>query len=199
MGQQADNNQVNLFEVDAPGTQADKLKTLQKAEIPSAAVMHVACDFERQDWMEELVDKSSGQFDATKPTFFVWEGVTPYLDREVVVATIEKVARCGKGSCIGFDYFEKALLSQRMVQASANATGEAWKFGLDNHEIGVLLQECNSEAATSSKDAIANELVQLDHLQSEELIKRYCAKHQDGRSIGFLEDFGGFLLIGSTN
>jgi O-methyltransferase involved in polyketide biosynthesis len=129
-----------------------------------------------------------GKFDATKATFFVWEGVTPYLDRSVMVKTIGMVGQYDKGSLIGFDYFSKALLSQSMVQVAAKATSERWKFGLEDAEIDGLVKECNTKG---------NKLQILDHLKAEELIQRYCAKHYDGRSIGFLEDFGGFLLIGS--
>jgi methyltransferase (TIGR00027 family) len=178
--------QVHFFEVDAPGSQAAKLKALNKAKVATTGIKFVPCNFESQDWMEELV--KCGKFDTTKPTFFVWEGVTPYLDRSVVVKTIEMVGQCGEESVIGFDYFSKALLTQSMVQAAAKATSERWKFGLEDAEIDGLVKECNTKG---------NKLHILDHLKAGELIQRYCAKHFDGRSIGFLEDFGGFLLIGS--
>lgn len=186
--QQSNSNRsarVSFFEVDALGSQAAKLKALDKAQVKTNKVTFVPCDFESQDWMEELVNR--GKFDATKPTFFVWEGVTPYLDRKVVVKTIKMVGQCGKGSVIGFDYFNKALLTQSMVQAAAKATSERWKFGLEDTEIDELVEECSMKA---------KRLQILDHLKAPELIQRYCAKHFDGRSIGFLEDFGGFLLIG---
>lgn len=42
-----------------------------------------------------------------------------------------------------------------------------------------------------------SELIVLDHLKYQEQIKRYIAKHYGRRPIGYLEDFGGFLLVGS--
>jgi methyltransferase (TIGR00027 family) len=183
---------VAYFEVDAPATQAAKLQALQKAGISTKTVSYVPCDFESQDWIVEL-DKT-GKFDANKPTFCVWEGVTPYLERQVVVNTIEKAGQCGKGSVIAFDYFDKRLLTKSMVQAAAKATNERWKFGLANDEIDDLVKECNNKSDKRN----LHELKIVDHLKTDELIRRYCAKHFDGRSIGFLEDFGGFLLIGSN-
>lgn len=190
-------DQVQYFEVDAPGPQAAKLEALKRAGIlPATGVMYVPCDFESQDWMVELC--KTGNFDMQVPTFFVWEGVTPYLDRKVVVTTIEQVARCGKGSAIGFDYFDKALLKQNMAKAAAKATNERWKFGLCDSEIDELVQECNRNAVDERNNLVHQELTILDHLKADELIRRHCAKHFDGRNIGFLEDFGGFLCIGSS-
>jgi len=186
---------VHWFEMDAPGPQAAKLEALQKAGISTTGVTFVACDFEFQDWLEELMKKN---FDKTLPTFFVWEGVTPYLERRVVTQTIEHVTQCGQGSMLGFDYFDKALLDQAMVKAAAKATSERWKFALeDDTDVIDLVRECN--ATTKRRPDGRMELMILDHLKADELVQRYCAKHSDGRCIGFLEDFGGFLLIGTSS
>ena len=95
------NEDANLYEVDAAGTQANKRRTLDNARIDSSNVQFVACDFEQEDWMECLQTKSD--FDNSLATAFVWEGVMMYLDIEVAMATISKVRKCGKGSCIAFD------------------------------------------------------------------------------------------------
>ena len=42
-----------------------------------------------EDWLEKLVQAG---FDPDKPTFFLWEGVTMYLDREAVESTLRKIA-----------------------------------------------------------------------------------------------------------
>ena len=61
--------------------------------------------------------QSTSDFDSRLPTCFVWEGVSYYLDHEVVVDTVAKVSMCGKGSCIGFDYFDVACLNKTMKKS----------------------------------------------------------------------------------
>jgi hypothetical protein len=36
----------------------------------------------------------------------------------------------------------------------------------------------------------------VEHLKHKELVKRYVPTHFDGRPIGWLNDFGGFVLAG---
>ena len=72
------NEDANLNEVDAAGTQSNKRRTLNNARIDSSHVQFVACDFEREDWMECL--KTESDFDSGLATAFVWGGVMMYLD-----------------------------------------------------------------------------------------------------------------------
>src|SRR5688500_1937257 len=47
---------VRFFEVDQPASQADKLARIARAPgYPTSAATHVACDFERDDFVERLV------------------------------------------------------------------------------------------------------------------------------------------------
>ena len=41
-----------------------------------------------------------------------------YLDIEVVIDTVAKISECGKGSCIGFDYYDLACLNATMTKSS---------------------------------------------------------------------------------
>ena len=125
---------VRRFEVDAPKTQAFKRQMLKKAGVDTTRVTYVPADFLKEDWLEKLVDAG---FDPDKPSFFLWESVTMYLDREAVESTVRKIAGTATGSVVAFDYFsaeiiESRSLFMRYARAVINATGEPWRFGIDN-------------------------------------------------------------------
>ncbi len=125
---------VRSFEVDAPQTLALKREVLQKAAVDPAGVVLVSADFEKEDWLSRLVDAG---FDPKEPALFLWEGVTPYLDRAAVEDTLRKIAGTAKGSVLAFDYFttevlESRALFLRIVRVSLRAGGEPLKFGIDS-------------------------------------------------------------------
>jgi O-methyltransferase involved in polyketide biosynthesis len=128
--------------------------------------------------------------DIKLPTLFVWEGVTMYLPREAVENTIKKLGRCAKGSCIGFDYVDRTWALTGKMEKAMKRWGEPWLFGMTGNEPEELVAECSSESKCDMKI--------LDHLKYEEIISRYLAKHSDGRPIGYLDDFGGFVLVGTS-
>ena len=140
------------FEVDVPETQAAKREALQKAGIDPAGVTFVAADFEKEDWLARL---SSAGFDRGQPGFFLWEGVTMYLDREAIEATLRKIASSAKGSVVAFDYFTTEALESRAPywrfgRAAAKAAGEPLKFGVDSappsrERLAALLRSCGLE------------------------------------------------------
>ena len=143
------NTPVQSFEIDAPATSAGKRETLAKAGIDTTGVVLVAADFETEDWLTKLIDAG---FDPGKPTLFIWEGVTMYLDQAAVEDTLCKIASTAKGSIIAFDYFttevlESKALYMRSVRASLKAGGEPLKFGIDStppsrERLAKLLQSC---------------------------------------------------------
>jgi len=140
---------VRSFEVENPKTLAVKRAVLEKAGIDTTRCTFVAADFEKQDWLNRLVDAG---FDRAQPALFLWEGVTPYLDREAVVDTLRKVASTARGSVLAFDYFSTEILESRalylrIVRKSLLAGGEPLKFGIDSNpplreRVAELLQSC---------------------------------------------------------
>lgn len=179
---------VHLFEVDAPGTQRIKMKALKDAGIECDHVNFVSCDFEYEDWMQTL--QSQSIFNKDLPSVFVWEGVTMYLDLEVVKATISTIASCGYGSCIAFDYMFHRSMNDA-ARKSAERIGEPWKCTIDFDEMENIVTECQKKANGKGN------LKVTDHLQKDEMKSRYLAKYNDGNYIGYLEDFGAFCLIGT--
>jgi methyltransferase (TIGR00027 family) len=145
---------VRCFEVDTPPTLAFKREKLAAAGIDSSGITFVPADFEKQDWLALLV--ASG-FDPARPALFIWEGVTPYLDKAAVEATLRKIAGGARGSVLAFDYFtsdvlESTAFAMRSVRASLNAGGEPLKFGVDctpplRERLAELLQSCGLSLA----------------------------------------------------
>jgi methyltransferase (TIGR00027 family) len=141
--------QVRSFEVDAPKTMAFKREVLQQAGIDQAGVALVSADFEKDDWLSQLVEAG---FDANQPALFLWEGVTPYQDRASVEDTLRKIAGTARGSILAFDYFttevlESQALYLRIVRTSLRAGGEPLKFGIDStppssERLAELLRSC---------------------------------------------------------
>lgn len=140
---------VRSFEVDAPKTLAVKREMLQQVGIDPADVALVSADLEKEDWLSRLEEVG---FDAHQPTLFLWEGVTPYLDRAAVEDTLRKIAGTAQGSMVAFDYFttevlESQALHLRVLRNSLRAGGEPLKFGVDSRppsgeRLAELLRSC---------------------------------------------------------
>src|SRR5262249_45673200 len=93
------------FEVDHPAPLARKREIFARAvegASPCPGYREVAVDFEKDALLARLVAVG---LDRAAPTFFVWEGVTYYLERATVEATLATLSRgCAKGTRIAFDY-----------------------------------------------------------------------------------------------
>lgn len=93
---------VTVFEVDMPESQAWKLDRLAQIGITTPNnVRHVACDFEKQDFVDRLTTVGFG---IEEPTVAAWLGVSYYLTEEAIRATLERVSSWPAGSAIVFDY-----------------------------------------------------------------------------------------------
>jgi methyltransferase (TIGR00027 family) len=135
-----------VFEVDHPATQAFKRAQLAAAgiEVPDSLAF-VPVDFERQSLLAAL---EAAGFRRHDPALFSWLGVTMYLDRERVLATLAAVARgAGPGTEVIFDY----VLPPASVDASirpryealmerAAAIGEPWRSFFDPHDLDGALR-----------------------------------------------------------
>jgi methyltransferase (TIGR00027 family) len=93
---------LRVFEVDHPATQAWKRRKLATASIAvPASVTYVPVDFERDSLADRL---AAAGFDASRPAFFSWLGVTMYLSEDAFASTLSLVARSGAGGGVAFDY-----------------------------------------------------------------------------------------------
>lgn len=125
---------VRRFEVDAAVTQTTKLAALARAGVRVDGITYLAADFAHDDWFARLV---AAGFDAARPGFFLWEGVSMYLERDGVESTLRRIAQCASGTSIAFDYVSLGLIQQRSLamkytRAMLKRVSEPWRFGLDS-------------------------------------------------------------------
>jgi methyltransferase (TIGR00027 family) len=128
---------VRFFEVDHPDTQADKLARLARlGDYPAGAATYVACDFERDDFLDRLV--ASG-FDPAQPAVVLWEGVTLYLAEDAVRATLGRIATgMDPRTVLAFDFVGKRMVQGRVdetdakLRESLSGLGEPLRFGTDD-------------------------------------------------------------------
>lgn len=136
---------LEVFEIDHPATQRFKRERLTEAGLPEPQGLH----FVAADLGEISLDQAlwRSPFDPTKPAFFAWLGVTPYLTREANLETLAAVARAGAGrSELVFSYLDQRVFehgdwperTQRVRDAVA-AAGEPWVSGFEPGELGDLL------------------------------------------------------------
>jgi len=128
---------LRVWEVDHPATQAWKREQLARSGIgiPSPAPF-VPVDFERERVTDAL---AAAGLDPAAPTFFSWLGVTPYLARPAIDATLAAVASATRqGGGVVFDYgvsrkhlslVERAVVAYRARKLKA--IGEPWRTAFD--------------------------------------------------------------------
>jgi O-methyltransferase involved in polyketide biosynthesis len=84
-------------------------------------VMYVPVDFTRDSLADEL---SQAGFDAARPAFVSWLGVTMYLDARAVEATVSVLGGFAPGTEIVLDYMLPAGLRDAAGQAYADLVGQ---------------------------------------------------------------------------
>jgi len=127
---------IKVFELDEENTQNCKIEALRKAGIEHEWITFVPIDFNQESWVDKLIENG---FDTSKKTFFLWEGVTLYLEEESVKQTLKAVAKSsGKGSVITFDFYSKAFITgegsfimKYYAKPVLKMIGESPKFGID--------------------------------------------------------------------
>ena len=138
---------VRVFEVDHPATQAWKRQRLAEAGIlVPAHVTFAPVDFERETLAGGL---AAAGLDASRPAFFTWLGVVPYLTEPAVVATLGYVASLPKGSHVVFDYAnppppgpdpEGRFALARALAARAAAAGEPFQSHFETGDLCARLR-----------------------------------------------------------
>ena len=145
---------VRCFEVDRPKTQELKREMLGNAGVDTSRVTFVPADLMTDDWLAKL--RNAG-LEPHRPTFFLCEGVTMYLDREAVENTLRTIAGTAGGSVVAFDYLTTDTIESRSpymryARAALKAVGEPWSFGMDSsppvrEQVAALLETCGLSLA----------------------------------------------------
>ena len=120
-----------IFELDRARTQELKVASLGKAGIDVAHVTFVPVDFSRDDAFEKL---RAADYDPTKKTLFLWEGVTLYLAEEDVRRTLRDVRQhAAPGSVVVADFYAERFIrmgSGCLAKKTLAYTDETLSFGL---------------------------------------------------------------------
>ena len=137
---------LRIFEVDHPATQAWKRERLAEAGIAVPPGLHfVAVDFERETLADRL---DAAGFDPARPAFFSWLGVVPYLTETAVFATLGFIAGLPGGAACGVRLRQSRGIdgnagAARRASALAErvaALGETLQCHFDSDELGARLQ-----------------------------------------------------------
>jgi len=162
---------LRVFEVDVPVMQEWKRGKLQSAAIAEPAnLTFVPLDFEHQTLAAGL---AAAGFNFTRPAFFSWLGVIPYLTLPAFRATLNLIAAMPPSSGLTFDYSlaEEELspgqhAARKSLASRVAAAGEPFRLFFRSEQMRSEL-----------KSAGFQRIEQLDHA---ELNHRYFANRTDG-------------------
>lgn len=166
---------VTTFEVDHPATQAQKRQRLARAGLALPEAHHfAACDFESEDLAAALARLP---FERTALTLFAWLGVTWYLTRPAIDATLRALRRAAPSSELVFDYrlpesIDPAEPAPELaaLQTLLRSYGEPAITGFE------------PEALSRALDALGFRIV--EDAGREVLQERYFARRRDGLACG---------------
>jgi methyltransferase (TIGR00027 family) len=165
---------LRVFELDHPATQAWKQERAAVLALPEHENhVFVPADFEIHSLPESL---DTAGFDRTRRTLFSWLGVTQYLTRDAITATLHLIARCGPGSEIVASYVPPheflddlgAEFSDTVARV-AGGRGEPMRSLLAPDDARALFERSGLRV--------------IDHPTREEMHQRYFLGRADGLSI----------------
>jgi len=134
---------AQVFEIDHPATQDDKLAALARLDVTSPAQL-VSWDFETRP-MDELPDTLADiGHDRAAPTLTIWEGVTMYLTEGAIDASLDAIAAwSAPASELVMTYYARGVhrpsLAGRAFRALLKQIGEPFKFGWAPDELPAYL------------------------------------------------------------
>jgi methyltransferase (TIGR00027 family) len=137
--------ELRIFEVDHPATQAWKRERLAEAAIAEPKTLRfVPVDFERETLADGL---AAAGFDPARQTFFTWLGVVPYLTEQAVFATLGFIAGLPGGAHVVFDYVNPTAsiaepgprAAHESLSARVAALGEAIQCRFDTEQLRARL------------------------------------------------------------
>jgi methyltransferase (TIGR00027 family) len=125
--------ETRVFEVDHPDTQGTKRDGIGSRHPIAREVVWVPTDFTRDSPDETL---ARAGHDASKPTTFVWEGVTMYLSASDIDATLAAVERrAARGSCLLMTYHDSAFAPESVaLDVMVRVVGEPFRTRMSPHD-----------------------------------------------------------------
>ncbi|MDR2687273.1 MAG: class I SAM-dependent methyltransferase [Oscillospiraceae bacterium] len=136
---------LRVFEADHPSTLRLKKEKLRGAPFDRGHVAYAEIDFLRQSLAGAL---EGAGFDRARPAFFIWEGVTNYLDEAAVRQTLAYIGSLAPGTRLAFTYVHRGAVDAPEAHVKAGVSrllkkqGEPWTYGILPEELPALLREC---------------------------------------------------------
>jgi methyltransferase (TIGR00027 family) len=140
---------IDVYEIDHPDTQVLKRTRVERLRIRAASVSFVAVDFAHDRLTERL--EAAGH-DPSKPTVWIWEGVTPYLTSSAIMATLGDIgSRSSPASTLAMTYALPHLVPLAglgvagLARAAFRAIGEPLRGAMDPGTVAARLQAIGFE------------------------------------------------------
>lgn len=163
---------LRVFEIDQPGPQAWKRQRLHELGLGIPAYLKlVPVDFEAgEDWLKSLISQG---FDTRRPAFVASTGVSMYLTREAIAATLRQIAGLAPGSTLVMSFMLPLELAEPELRpgieraaAGARASGTPFVSFFKPEEILNMAQEAGFK--------------EVRHVSAAMLEQRYFAERGDG-------------------
>ncbi len=163
---------MQIFEIDQPTTQEWKSRRLIELGFGIPAFLHlVPVNFEAGDAWRERVGAPG--FDFNKPAVVASTGVSMYLTKEAIMATLRQVATLVQGSTFVMSFMLPIELNDPEIRpgveraaAGAQANGTPWLSFFTPVEILALAREAG--------------FGKVEHISAAALAERYFADRRDG-------------------
>jgi methyltransferase (TIGR00027 family) len=171
------NRGSTIFELDAAPTQDRKLRCLKAVHIDiPMEVRHVPINF-RNEALGEVLEKAGYQ--KQEKTFFLWEGVTYYLDRDAVNQTLEYMGQSTHPeNIIAFDYTVRVPQEELAGLYGAEVFAKSMQEQHAREEILFSVKPGEIETILTERG-----LRMLEHLDAEAIEQKYL-RDENGALIG---------------
>lgn len=121
-------SKLRIYEIDQPDTLTWKRRRLIDLGFGVPDYLHlVPVDFEISSWWDELLKAG---FDISKPALIACTGVSLYLTKEAIIATLDQIATLAPGSTLAMTFYLPIDLlddddkpMQEMAEKGARASG----------------------------------------------------------------------------
>jgi len=159
---------VHVFEIDHPATQQWKRELLaaNNISIPQS-LTYVPVDFEHQRLSEQLAPAG---FDSTRPAFFAWLGVVPYLTEDAFRSTLSLIASSPAGSGVVMDYGQPRSALPYLEQLAHDSLASRVQLAGEPFQLFFTPPEMAAELSAFRS---------IEDLGSEQINARYFAGRSD--------------------
>lgn len=152
-------SQLQIYEIDQPGTLEWKQQRLTELGYGIPAYLHfVPVDFEASSWWQELLKAG---FNTGKPTVIACTGVSLYLTKDAIMATLHQIAKLAPGSTLAMTFYlplplldEQDRPMQEIAERGAKEAGTPFVSFFTTGEIENMAREAGFKKikTVSTKD-----------------------------------------------